>query len=343
MNYQQPDNSTLTIESCVQTCIGLGYSVAGAEYSTQCFCDNFIRNGANLTADTDCSMTCSGNSSEFCGAGNRLSVYSNATLQVYRPPTVQQTGLPGNWTYQGCLYDDAVTRTFPYQIEFQDNNTATNCLNLCAQYGYGAGGMEYGEQCFCGDQANIAAAGAYFTPDSDCNMACTGNASYLCGAGNRISFYNWTGPPLTAWNFPTGDAAGLYQFLIGGPIIPLVTTVGLNNKITFVEKYGTEPANNSTGAYELDLASLDNYTQAWRPMHVKTDVFCSGGLTLPDKVGRQINIGGWANDATYGVRLYWPDGSPGVWGVNDWQENVNEVSLQVGRWYPSSMMMANGK
>jgi WSC domain len=343
MNYQQPDNSTLTIESCVQTCIGLGYSVAGAEYSTQCFCDDFIRNGANLTADTDCSMTCSGNSSEFCGAGNRLSIYSNATLQVYQPPAVQQTGLPGNWTYQGCLYDDAVTRTFPYQIEFLDNNTATNCLSLCAQYGYGAGGMEYGQQCFCGDQADIAAAGAYFTPDSDCNMACTGNASYLCGAGNRISFYNWTGTPLTAWNSATGDAAGLYQFLIGGPVIPLVTTVGTNNKITFLEKFGTEPANNSTGAYELDLASLNNYTQAWRPMHVQTDVFCSASLTLPDKVGRQINIGGWANDATYGVRLYWPDGSPGVWGVNDWQENVNEVSLQVGRWYPSAMIMANGR
>ena len=131
--------------------------------------------------------------------------------------------------------------------------------------------------------------------------------------------------------------------MIGGPIIPLLITVGTNNKIAFLEKFGTEPANNSTGAYELDLASLSNYTQAWRPMHVKTDVFCSGGLTLPDKVGRQINIGGWANDATYGVRMYWPDGSPGVWGVNDWQENVNEVSLQEGRWYPSSMMMANGK
>jgi hypothetical protein len=75
----------------------------------------------------------------------------------------------------------------------------------------------------------------------------------------------------------------------------------------------------------LDLDLLSNFTAAWRPLHVKTDVFCSAGLTLPDKVGRQINIGGWANDATFGIRLYWPDGSPGVWGVNDWQENVDEV------------------
>lgn len=77
-------------------------------------------------------------------------------------------------------------------------------------------------------------------------------------------------------------------------------------------------------------------------MNVKSDVFCGASLTLPDKVGRQLNIGGWANDATFGVRLYWPDGTPGVWGVRDWQENVDELSLQTGRWYPSAMTMANG-
>ena len=77
-------------------------------------------------------------------------------------------------------------------------------------------------------------------------------------------------------------------------------------------------------------------------MHVKTDVFCAAGITLPDKAGRILNVGGWANDATYGVRLYWPDGTPGSWGVNDWHENVLEVSLQKGRWYPSGMVMTNG-
>jgi len=46
--------------------------------------------------------------------------------------------------------------------------------------------------------------------------------------------------------------------------------------------------------------------------------------------------------STYGVRLYTPDGSDGVWGTNDWQENVNEVTLLEGRWYPSAMVMANG-
>jgi hypothetical protein len=173
-------------------------------------------------------------------------------------------------------------------------------------------------------------------------MPCSGNASYFCGGSNRISYYAWSGSGLPQFSYASGNSAGAYQFLIGGVVIPLVTAANVNGKVTYVEKFGTEPAANSTGAYELDLAQISNFTGAWRPMHVKTDVFCSAGLILPDRAGRQINIGGWSANSLYGVRLYWPDGSPGKWGVNDWQENVNELALQDGRWYPSAMLLANG-
>ena len=146
---------------------------------------------------------------------------------------------------------------------------------------------------------------------------------------------------MQVWAQPTGASAGQYQLLVGGVVVPLITTPGINGKVTFVEKYGTG-APNSTGAYELDISQVNNFQAAWRPMHVKTDVFCSAGLVLPDKVGRQINIGGWSGPSTFGIRIYWPDGSPGTPGVNDWQENVNELSLQAGRWYPSAMIMSNG-
>ena len=64
-------------------------------------------------------------------------------------------------------------------------------------------------------------------------------------------------------------------------------------------------------------------------MHVKTDVFCAASIILPDKAGRQINIGGWAGESLEGVRLYTPDGAPGVPSTNDWEEDVNLLSLQV--------------
>jgi len=118
------------------------------------------------------------------------------------------------------------------------------------------------------------------------------------------------------------------QFLIGGLDVPLVASLGINNKVTFLDKLGTGFAN-STGSYELDLSLVDNFDLAWRPLHVKTDVFCSGAVVLPDKGGRLLNVGGWSLSSTFGVRLYTPDGSPGVNGTNDWEENVNELTLQV--------------
>ena len=102
----------------------------------------------------------------------------------------------------------------------------------------------------------------------------------------------------------------------------------MNGKVTFVEKMGTGNPN-GTGVYELDLSEIDNFDAAWRTMDgLQTDVFCAAGLILPDKAGRQITVGGWAGDSNFGVRLYWPDGSPGVKGTNEWIEDPGGLSLQ---------------
>jgi hypothetical protein len=98
------DISTQTIESCIATCIAAGNYVAGLEYSTQCFCGDAIYDGGVMaSSDSQCNMPCGGNTAEMCGAGNRMSVYSNQTLQTFAPPVAQTTGLPGSWTYQGCI------------------------------------------------------------------------------------------------------------------------------------------------------------------------------------------------------------------------------------------------
>lgn len=104
LSNQQPDNQDLTQQSCVETCANAGYTIAGMEYSVQCFCDNDIYNGGVLAADqSDCDDACSGDSSEICGGGSRMTLYSKGTPQVYQPPAAQTTGLPVNWAYKGCL------------------------------------------------------------------------------------------------------------------------------------------------------------------------------------------------------------------------------------------------
>ena len=44
------------------------------------------------------------NYSEACGGPNRLSVYtSTGSVTALSIPTVQTTGLPGNWQYSQCF------------------------------------------------------------------------------------------------------------------------------------------------------------------------------------------------------------------------------------------------
>lgn len=335
--HQLPDSQTNTQESCAHACAAAGYTISGTEYAVQCFCGNAIYNGGEQTDDSDCSTPCPGNPDQKCGAGNRLSIVSQGTPEIYAPPAPQTGGLNDTWEYQGCVEDNVNDkRTFFWQLYYPGVLTPSMCLSRCAQYGYHAAGLEYGEECYCGDPANIATRGATFRPESECNVPCAGNASAICGGLARLTTYFWTGPPLYSWDFPQDYRAGEYQFLVDGVTIPLITHETITGKVSFISKGATGPGN-ETGVYELDLATL-----TFRELHIKTDVFCAASVTLPDKAGRQLNVGGWAGDATYGTRLYWPDGSPGVPGTHDWEENVNVLSLQAGRWYPTAMVMANG-
>ncbi|PTB46771.1 uncharacterized protein TrAFT101_003787 [Trichoderma asperellum] len=343
LNEQNPDDPNLTLESCAASCASQNYTIAGAEYSKQCFCgNNIVNGGVKANSSTECNTPCAGDSSEICGGGDRMTIISKGTPAVLSPPA--PVPVVGNWTYQGC-YEDNINQvhTFFWQNIFANTMTPEQCLNACGEYGYMAAGLEYGQECYCGDPENIKTAGSTKRPETECNVPCPGNASAICGGGSRLSTYFYTGTPFYSWGFPAAGtaAAGSYEQLMGGVCVPLMVTQAVTGKVVFLEKWGTgEP--NSTGAYELDLTLVDQYKLAWREMHVKTDIFCSGGVTLPDKAGRQLNVGGWSGDSTYGVRLYTPDGSAGVNGTNDWQENVDVLKLQDGRWYPTAMNMANG-
>ncbi|KAJ7122651.1 galactose oxidase [Mycena crocata] len=335
-----PDNANLTMESCVASCDALNFTIAGGEFAIQCFCGNELIEGAAPAPESDCNLACGGNSTQACGNGNRLSIYSTSlNITILPVPVPQNDSIPGSWSYQGCLAEPADARVFSWEIDNMNNNSATGCLNQCAAFGYTAGGMEFGFQCYCGDLSDVTASGVSLQPENECNLPCSGDPIHLCGGGNRIQYYAWTGPA-HVWHTP--DITGRYEFFVPGVVVPLIATVGINNKVTFLEKSGTSEFLNSTGAYELDLSLVSNFSAAWREMHVKSDVFCSGSIILPDKSARQLNVGGWSLDSTKGVRLYTPDGTPGVNGTNDWEENFEELRLQRQRWYPTAAMLPNG-
>ncbi|KNZ82368.1 WSC domain-containing protein 2, partial [Termitomyces sp. J132] len=335
--FSQGGNPNNTIQSCVTTCASQNYIIAGTEFAD---CGNTLVEDALIAADSTCNMGCAGNTTQACGGPNRVSVYtSTGNVTVLPVPSPLQTGLPTNWKYKGCLREPANgAKALPYKIVWPTNNTALACVEQCAAFGYPASGVEFGQECYCGDQMDPVTNSAIFGAESECNLPCPGDPVSLCGAGNRLNYYEYNGT-MNLWNTP--DNIGQYEVSEYIVVVPLIATLGINNKVTFLEKAGTGFPN-STGAYELDLTLVSNFSATWREMHVKSDVFCAGSVILPDKAGRQINVGGWSLESTFGLRLYAPSGSDGVNGTTDWEEDYPALSLQRGRWYPTAAILSNG-
>jgi len=175
---EAPDNPTsLTIEKCRYYCSMRGYTYAGTEYTKQCFCGNNII--ASKAVETDCKYKCPGNQYESCGGDSRLSIYS-----------------AGKAGYIGCYVDNTATRDLPYNAYLGlVTLTPDMCRKNCSSLGYSYAGLQYGDECWCGNKYGSHGVGNA----ADCNKPCLGDATFKCGGSNRNSIY-------------TAQIPGDYQF-----------------------------------------------------------------------------------------------------------------------------------
>lgn len=67
----------ISTSGCVAYCDQQGFSIAGTEYGSQCFCGTSLQ-GSNLQAASMCDMPCDGLESEICGGSLTLSVYQKS-------------------------------------------------------------------------------------------------------------------------------------------------------------------------------------------------------------------------------------------------------------------------
>ncbi|KAM7209387.1 WSC domain containing protein [Naviculisporaceae sp. PSN 640] len=74
--------ATNTNDQCQKLCFAAGYTFAGTQYHTECWCGNTIHKPASYTNDTlnKCTFSCAGDSTESCGGdGGYLSLYADTT------------------------------------------------------------------------------------------------------------------------------------------------------------------------------------------------------------------------------------------------------------------------
>ncbi|PPQ91781.1 hypothetical protein CVT25_000426 [Psilocybe cyanescens] len=120
-------------------------------------------------------------------------------------PTIPAV-LPVNWTSVGCFSDISTSRTLAATSLVQDPMTIETCLGFCDSGGFLFAGIEFGH---CDSTIQIPSTPE---PATDCNMACSGNASELCGGPVRMNiFQSNRPPPVIVQNVTAGTGLWTYQ------------------------------------------------------------------------------------------------------------------------------------
>ncbi|KAF6805573.1 copper radical oxidase [Colletotrichum plurivorum] len=172
-------DSEMTADFCASFCREFKYF--GTEFSRECFCGNEIALNTPPVDATDCSMTCTGQADQSCGAADRLNIYQNSDYQAPSIATVSGR------TYRGCLTEPHGGRAMSDKSTTQDNMTPEQCSSFCT--GYNFAGLEYGSECWC---SNIIVDGIW-ADDFKCSKLCSGDSKYFCGDGDQLTVY---GPAL---------------------------------------------------------------------------------------------------------------------------------------------------
>lgn len=215
----------LTIQACTAACKAAGYTLAGVEYSGECYCDNQLRNSGGPAPDgnTLCNMPCNGNNAQICGGPNRLSLFTLGNNPPTAPSTTKTTSAAPTttaWTPMGCFGDDTNQRSLSQRVAVAGGLSIEACQAACKAAGYPIAGVEYSQECYC--DSVIRNGGATATDgNAQCTMTCNGNPSQTCGGPNRLNMYKYGTMAVTVMPSPTPtwSAQGCYYDYINARIL----------------------------------------------------------------------------------------------------------------------------
>lgn len=134
-------------------------------------------------------MTCSGNTAEYCGGSNRLSVFNNTAFVAPAAPTNS-----GNYILQGCYHEASTGRLLSGPSTTNSTGmTVEMCTTYCQAQGTNGvyAGVEYAQECYCG--ASLPSTAVQESLGS-CNMLCKGNAKEYCGGSLLLDVYLYKAP-----------------------------------------------------------------------------------------------------------------------------------------------------
>ncbi|KAM3717643.1 Xylosyltransferase sqv-6 [Dirofilaria immitis] len=88
--------------------------------------------------------------------------------------------------YMGCFKDSSNSRLLNGHFYNFKNNSPSYCVNMCLRAGYSFAGIEYRDECFCGDSLTSVTS----LPDISCERYhCDNDDSLFCGGYNAAAVY----------------------------------------------------------------------------------------------------------------------------------------------------------
>jgi len=87
------------------------------------------------------------------------------------------------YKYTGCAEDPLDRRTLEVR-NWANDMTVPKCVELCKAKNFRYAGLEYGNECWCGNKLDQSRLGSM-----RCTMPCAGDSSQFCGNGQKLSVY----------------------------------------------------------------------------------------------------------------------------------------------------------
>jgi len=289
-------DGSFTPGACMDKCASLGFPYAGLEYMHECYCADSTLNTASLTSSDQCIMACDGDQAHICGGGNAVTLYYSPT--VASATTSKDTGL---WSSTGCFTDSVSDRALSLQVFVEGAMTVEKCTTACLAHDLTLAGVEYGAECYCAD----AFSGSNGQPATDgCTMPCAGDSTELCGGGNRLNVFTYTGTittpagPTVLATANSFDSVGCFVDAVEARVMTPVTVAGLmtvegctsacsTNGYTFAGLEWAQECycSNTLPAQQADDATSCNMACAGDSAHL-----CGGPVRL--NVYQQVTQGG---------------------------------------------------
>lgn len=300
--YGSPNN---TISMCTNACGANANAIfCGTQYQRECWSGPTIPTqkvddiNCNFACTGDLLQTCGGNG-EGAGAGRTyISLFADSarynggnpvpsgTSTGVSTPTVVP-GAPtvnpgvGSYTSIGC-YTEATTGRALANVFTMVNRTVSACIAGCQTKNYIYAGLEYGQECWCG---NAFAAGAVPAPAADCKIVCVGNTAEYCGGSSRLNVYQLNAVSSSTTTSTTTTIS--LSSTTSSPVTP-ITSSSDSSSSTSASLSTTTTTTTSSSASATPTGPVVKQT---------VGAYTFQGCYTEWPVGRTLNLRSYANDS----------------------------------------------